>query len=228
MSESWEIGWMACALDSEGNLCVSRDNVRKGRATSYCPVISIYNSDEEYIKRCVRILESWGVHSRVQPIRKLLPKHKQTYGVHIGRLEDIITVLGTLLPYLTAKRAFAIDMLAFAIKRLAVTKVTLHNSTRWPEQHLQMAQEIRRKHMPRSKLAYGEIQSSVGAERTIPSEASGSAIGTEEPLERRTTSSTCSNSSHECPASLVDDDVRRYSEESERGDNKLRKDIATN
>jgi hypothetical protein len=69
----------------------------------------------------------------------------------------------------------------------------------------------------------------MGAERTIPSEASGSVLEcTEEPLERRFESNASNNRTHECPASLVDDDVRRTSKELESGDNKLREDITTN
>ena len=76
--------------------------------------------------------------------------------------------------------------------------------------------------------AYGEIYGGHVAAMTIPSEASGSTKSTEEPLERRAPSSACSNEPHECPASLVDDDVRRSPVKAGSRDNNPCEDIETN
>jgi hypothetical protein len=64
--------------------------------------------------------------------------------------------------------------------------------------------------------------------RAIPSEALGSTASTKEPLETRTTSSACSNWSHERPASLVDEDVVQTSRKLESWDKEPSEDIATN
>lgn len=78
-----------------------------------------------------------------------------------------------------------------------------------------------------SSRANGEIETGDSALSTIPSEASGSVISTEEPLESRAPSNASSNEPQECPAPLVGDDVLRSSGKPESWDKAPSEDIAT-
>lgn len=79
-----------------------------------------------------------------------------------------------------------------------------------------------------SMFAYGEAHTAPFESRVIPSEALGSTTSTKEPLETRTTSSACSNWSHECPASDTDEDIVQSSRKLESWDKEPSEDIATN
>lgn len=80
-----------------------------------------------------------------------------------------------------------------------------------------------------SMFAYGEAHTAPFESRVIPSEASGNALSTEEPLESRATSSISSNSPHECPATVwTVEDVLRSSRKLESWDKEPSEDIATN
>ena len=239
MRGSWDRGWIACAIDSEGSLTLSRANLcraghRKKWGTAggtYVAWISIYNTDLRYIDACAAILRSWGLTIRTRPMSRKPPKKncKVGYGVFIGGMEQVSILLSMVLPYLVIKKDFAEAILSLCASRMgAVRGVGGNSKMPWSESDVQMAEEIRRKFMPRRKRANGEALLDVGVERVIPSEAKGSAECTLELLESRPTSSTSGNSAHERPASHEDEDVLQSSEKSESRDKAPGEDIAIN
>jgi hypothetical protein len=186
--------------------------------------VIINNSDDAYVSRVLGILSSIGVNNWKIARRTSVIGTKDVVEVKIGELDSIITLLKFVVDELVVKREFAEASLALALMRRS-NRDANGERTPWTDAECAFAQEIRSRFMPNS-CANGEARSSVRAERVIPSEASGSAIGTEEPLETRGATSAASNLPHERPATPNGvEDVVRASEESERQDKEPAGDI---
>jgi hypothetical protein len=150
----------------------------------------------------------------------------------------MINLLERVIDHLVIKRSFAASLLEILYSRRESGK-----NSKWTVQQLSMVTSAREKFMPKRLRAYGETRLSnmenirtssssvifdeISA-RAIPSEALGSTTSTKEPLETRTTSSACSNWSHECPASDTDEDIVQNSRKLESWDKEPSEDIATN
>jgi hypothetical protein len=175
----------------------------------------INNSDDLYNERVFEILRSIGVSNWKTSRRTSKIGTKDVVEIKIAELDSIITVLRFVGEHLTTKKAFADKALALALLRRA-NRDEHGERAPWTDEECDLSMAIRAEFMPNS-LAYGETLTSASrVARAIPSEASGSASSTEEPLETRTTSSTSSNWSHECPATLDRvEDIARSSAKAE-------------
>jgi hypothetical protein len=200
------------------------------------PILEINNTSECYIARCVDILESMGIESYSVYCRR--PSSLATKDVHILNIRgqvQLVKLLASVLPYLITKKDFACAIIGL----LGSHKL----GSRWSEKEIAAAIAVRTVYMPRSTHGNGEVETdfedalSLVAElkaiglkmlSVIPSEALGSIECTREPLESRATSSACSNSLHECPASHRDEDVLRSSRKLESWDKEPNEDIAAN
>jgi hypothetical protein len=191
--------------------------------------VSIYNTDVRYIDYCAEILRSWGLIVNVRPLSRKLPKlgRKIGHGVFIGGMDQVVKLLSMVLPYMVIKKDFAVALISLCASRMKAVKES-NSKAPWSKEDVQMAQEIRAQFMPKRKRANGETLLDVGVERAIPSEAPGSAIGTGEPLESRSASSTSSNPTHERPAPRAGEDVLQSSEKSESRDKEPGEDITVN
>jgi len=216
--------WLACAIDSEGSIQVQRQTrSAKGNnsGNSYLVRVAVYNTNSAYLKKVEEALGSLGVKSR-RVDHTSSPRKKTLIGITVTTIDDNIKLLTAVIDQLVVKREIAEGALALILMRKASIAVG-NMVTPWTPMEQAFAEQLRSKFMPNSR-AYGGILTAVKL-RTIPSEASGSIVGTEEPLEHTATSNASSNWPQECPASQWDEDVCRSSGEPESGDNNLREDI---
>jgi hypothetical protein len=218
--------WLACAIDSEGSIQVWRQSSSAVSTRAYGIRVVVNNSDEAYVARVLEILSSMGISNWKTSRRTSKIGTKDVCEIKIAELNSIIKVLTEVSEYMVSKKAFCDNALALALLRRA-NRDEHGERAPWTDAECALAEEIRAKFMPAS-FAYGEtLTSAPCAARAIPSEASGSAISTDEPLETRTTSSTSSNWSHECPAASCEvEDIARSSAKAESRDKKLCEDIA--
>jgi len=211
--------WLACAIDSEGSVQVWRQASSAVSTRAFGIRVVINNSDDSYVARVLEILSSIGVNNWKTSRRTSLIGTKDVVEVKVGELDSIIKVLQFVLADLTTKRDFAEAALALALMRRSNRDENGERAP-WTDVECAFAESIRSKFMPNSR-ANGETLTSVGAGRAIPSEASGSADSTEEPLETRGATSAASTLPQERPAALTKvrvEDVVRSFEKSERQD----------
>jgi hypothetical protein len=225
VQECCKRAWLACAIDSEGSIQVWRQSSSAVSTRAFGIRVVINNSDDAYVARTLEILGSIDVNNWTTARRTSAIGTKDVVEIKIGELNSIIKVLEFVVDDLTVKKGFAEGALALAFMRRS-NRDEHGERAPWTDVECEFAEQLRKKFMPNS-CAYGETLPACEP-RVIPSEASGSASrSTEEPLERRGASSTSSNRPHECPASQVDDDVRRSSGKPESQDNNPGEDIAT-
>jgi hypothetical protein len=200
------------------------------------PIIEINNTSKLYIAKCVEILDAMGIESYSVYCRR--PSSSATKDVHILNirgLEQVTKLLSVLAPYLIVKKNFACAIIGLFGSH--------DKGSRWSEKEIAAAIAVRTVYMPRSTHGNGEVETdfedalnlvaqiqALGLDMlsVIPSEVLGSVSSTRKPLESRATSSTSSNSPHECPASYQDEDVLRSSRKLESRDKELGEDIGIN
>lgn len=226
MRECCERAWLACAIDSEGSVQVWRQCSSAVSTRAYGIRVIINNSDESYVGRVLSILANMGISNWKMSRRTSAIGTKDVCEIKIGELDSIIKLLTTVHEFLTSKQDFAEAALSLALMRKQ-SRNLFGQRAQWTDAECDFAEHIRSKFMPNS-LAYGETLTTSSKSRAIPSEALGSTTSTKEPLETRTTSSACSNWSHECPASDTDEDIVRSSRKLESWDKEPSEDIATN
>jgi hypothetical protein len=198
--------WLACAIDSEGTVQVARQNSVNMHTSAYGLRVIIYNSDAAYISQVCDFLTAIGVEANYNPTRRTSKiGTKLVTEIRVQTLDSVITLLKAVIPFLTAKKAIATAVLGLALMR----KQSRAKGERapWTVEELEQAEYIRKTFMLYSR-ANGETLPASEL-RAIPSEASGSEICTEEPLETRSTSIASSKSTHECPAPQEGDDIVR-------------------
>lgn len=226
MQECCKRAWLACAIDSEGSVQVWRQSSSAVSTRAYGIRVVINNSDDLYNARVLEILSSIGVSNWKTSRRTSKIGTKDVCEIKVAELDSIIKVLSFVSDELVSKKSFADGALSLALLRRSNRDENGERAP-WTDVECLLAEELRSRFMPNS-CAYGETYSDRVAAKAIPSEASGSTKSTEEPLERRAPSSACSNEPHECPASLVDDDVRRSPVKAGSRDNNPCEDIETN
>lgn len=225
MQECCSKAWLACAIDSEGSIQVQRQHrfvkgIKNGN--SYMVRVAVYNTNSAYLSKVEEALRSIGVKNR-RVTHGFNPRNGKTViGITVTTTEGNIKLLTAVMDQLVAKREFAEGALALLMMRKA-NIASCVGVISWTEAERVFAEHLRSKFMPNSR-AYGGTLTAIKL-RAIPSEASGSIVSTEEPLEHTATSNASSNWPQECPASHVDEDVCRSSGEPESGDNNLREDI---
>lgn len=109
-NETARRAWLACAIDSEGNISLTRtDKIRK--TPKYCAELRISNSDPRYIDRFTMMTKMEDIpycgrsyQTAYSGNRK--PRHQLHYGNKAMK-----KLLPILLPYFTIKRKQAILML---------------------------------------------------------------------------------------------------------------------
>ena len=226
MRECCERAWLACAIDSEGSVQVWRQSSSAVSTRAYGIRVSINNSDELYVDHVLGLLVNMGISNWKTSRRTSAIGTKDVCEIKIAELDSIIKLLTTVHEFLISKRDFAEAALSLALMRKQ-SRNLFGQRAQWTDAECDFAEHIRSKFMPNS-LAYGETLPASSKPRAIPSEALGSTTSTKEPLETRTTSSACSNWSHECPASDTDEDIVQNSRKLESWDKEPSEDIATN
>jgi len=93
--------WLAGAFDADGTV-----TIRDAKARTPHPYFDLSNSDDVFIEKTVRVLNSLGVNPHIRE-QKLNKKWKTVYRVSLSRQAQVKQVLEILLPYLTAKKARA-------------------------------------------------------------------------------------------------------------------------
>jgi len=224
--ECCERAWLACAVDSEGSVQVWRQSSSAVSTRAYGIRVSINNSDELYVDHVLGILVNLGISNWKTSRRTSAIGTKDVCEIKIAELDSIIKLLTAIHEFLISKRDFAEAALSLALMRKQ-SRNLFGQRAQWTDIECDLAESIRSKFMPNS-LANGETLPTSSKSRAIPSEALGSTTSTKEPLETRTTSSACSNWSHECPASCKDEDIVRSSRKLESWDKEPSEDIATN
>jgi len=207
--------WLACVLDSEGSVQVWEQASINMPTRAHGIRVMLYNTDEAYVSECLRILSKWGVEPRVTRRRTSKVGKKIVAEMHIQVLNDVITVLENIIPHLFVKKNFAIAALGLAISRKTSRGLQGIHAP-WTDDQVRLAQQIRKTYMPYRKRANGETLAT--KLQAIPCQAEGSADSTSEGVETRQANSTSSNLAHECPASLVDEDIVQSSKKFEQGD----------
>jgi len=96
-----DICWLAGAFDADGTV-----TIRDAKARTPHPYFDLSNSDDVFIEKTVRVLNSLGVNPHIRE-QKLNKKWKTVYRVSLSRQAQVKQVLEILLPYLTAKKARA-------------------------------------------------------------------------------------------------------------------------
>jgi hypothetical protein len=233
--ENWEMAWLACAMDSEGSLCVSL-KVKDGAKLYLRPIIEINNTSRAYIQRCCDLLDNLGIDS--YSVYERFPSFSATKSVHILNIrgqKSVVTLLSAVSPYLIIKQDFAYAIIGlFGDHKL---------NSGWSEKEIAAAIAVRTVYMPRSIHGNGEVETTredalklvaefkaLGFTRAsvIPSEALGSVCSTREPLESRAMSNADNKSLHECPATAMTvEDVLRSSRKLESWDKEPSEDIET-
>lgn len=221
-----KIAWLACAIDSEGTIQVTKQRSVNMPTSAYSLCVMIYNADEAYLSQCLSFLADVGVSVSWVSSRRTSKISKKNVGeIRIQGLEDVIAVLQKTIPFLTTKKAFASAVLGLAILREQSREARGARAS-WTESEMGLAEYIRKTFMPYSKCANGETETGEVVLSAIPSEALGSETSTKEPLETRPASIASGNLAQECPASHRDEDIVRSSGKPESGDKEPRADIA--
>jgi hypothetical protein len=178
---------------------------------AYGMKVLIYNSDESYAVRCMDILDELHVSYRQTARFTSKIGTKEVFEIHIQALDGVLALLDKIIPYLTAKREFAMAVYTLGSLRMRDRR-EIGLRAPWTEEQKALAREIRRTYMPYRKRANGETETVRPS--AIPCQASGSVKSTEEGVETRSVSSASDNPTHECPASLRDDEIVRSTEKS--------------
>lgn len=190
--------WLACAIDSEGSIQVARQASVNMPTSAYGLRVMVYNSDASYVEQVYSFLAAIGVEANYNPSRVTSRIGKKLVTeVRIQALDSVVVLLKAVIPFLTAKKAIASAVLGLALSRQR-SKNAHGIRAPWTSEELEQAEYIRKTFMLNSR-ANGEALPALEL-RVIPSEASGSETGTEEPLETRVARIASSNRPHECPA----------------------------
>lgn len=142
----FELGYLTAIIDGEGCITLSSSYKRKGE-TCYRPLISISNTNIHIINYVKRILEPFGW------IRLSPRKHgwKKVYVITITRLQDVLSVIRRVLPFLRGKRRQAELVLEFINLRREWRPEIIH------DQKGRMAGTRKYKRTEREKEIYKEI-----------------------------------------------------------------------
>lgn len=103
--EEMEKCWLACALDTEGNIDFRRHSQKQGVAV----MLSISNTSLPFIDKVYSIANVGRV--RVIPPK---PPWKQIYTYYLSGLQNCATLLRQLMPYLIIKQEKAKQVILFA------------------------------------------------------------------------------------------------------------------
>lgn len=189
--------WLACAIDSEGTIQVAKQRSVGLQTFAYGLRVIIYNSDAVYIDQTLSFLAAIGVEANYNPSRRTSKIGKKLVTeIRVQSLDSVIVLLKAVIPFLTAKKAIATAVLGLALMRKHSRAAG--ERARWTDEEIDQAEYIRKTFMLYSR-ANGEALPASEL-RVIPSEASGSETGTEEPLETTAASIASSNRPQECPA----------------------------
>jgi hypothetical protein len=237
-----ELVWLACALDSEGSLgiliigpterCVHQHVVAR---------FVISNTNQDYLLQALEIIEGLGIRWWAHERKKFTSK--PLYDIGIGSMEGIFEVLKKITPHLIVKHDFAVAIIGLLSRHMR--RINSMSKRSWNGDDIDTAKAIRRRFMPNSKCANeGPLTDSIRGreayllEKAIAageevlsattSEASGSAISTEELLETRSDRSATDDPTHERPASHVDEEIVRSGGDTGGEDKEPRQDITRN
>lgn len=98
---SFNLGWLACAFESEGHFSFMRQ--QKKKYINYYPLISLVNTDDKYIEACDEILAYHQIPHYIEPKRDR-GVGKTTRCVKICGFRRCQKFLDIMLPYLKTKR----------------------------------------------------------------------------------------------------------------------------
>lgn len=126
--EPWELGWLACAFESEGYFTI----VKSGSAIPY-PRIGVANSDREYLIRVQRLVA--GISGKMPKINvfhasKNSTQRRPMWRMEINHYGTVIAVINAILPYLCGKHSVAQLVRDFADACSQQNK--LSKEERWP------------------------------------------------------------------------------------------------
>lgn len=114
---SLNLGWLACAFESEGHFSFFRQ--QKKKYINYYPCISLVNTDDKYIEACDDILSEHQIPHYVEGKRDR-GVGKTTRCVKICGFRRCKKFLDVLLPYLKTKRKRANVLLEIINYRLSL------------------------------------------------------------------------------------------------------------
>jgi hypothetical protein len=234
-----DIAWLACAVDSEGCLCLKSNSTQSANSRSFCTEVQITNSDHKYVEKCRRILNDLEVSytERNNPTTSWTNKPLTT--IHVLDIRMVDRLLDFIIPEMTTKQTFAMALRVLIASRLRTQGNA--RKARWTDDEVALAHMIREQHMPLARRANEEALPSgrpkrdkpvkSAGRRVISCQAKGSATSTLEGVETTGTMSATSKSPQECPATLTDkraEEIVQASEKSERRDKEPVEDIAIN
>lgn len=236
MGRCCDIAWLACAIDSEGCLCLKSNSTQSANSRSFCAEVQITNSDQKYIEKCRCILNSLGVHYTERHNSISNWTNKPLVTIHVLDMRNIDCLLSIIIPDMTTKQEFAMALRVLIASRLR-TQGNLRKA-RWTDDEVALAHMIRDQHMPLARRANEEALPSgrpkrdklvkSAGRRVISCQAARSANSIAEGVETTGTKSATSNSPQECPATLNNiraEEIVQSSEKSERQDKEPAEDI---
>jgi hypothetical protein len=182
-------------------------------------MICIVNQDEDFILYALAILDEMGVGYNLceRYNRKSLSPDKIIYEIQIQSWAQVKKLVPQIHYALVVKGNRALAMLGLAVIREETLAKGGYKAP-WSQLELDIVTGIRKFLLVRSKRVYGETLTddeglweairiaydrALPLLRAIPSEASGSTEGTEEPLESRSDSSASDDPTHERPATQL-------------------------
>lgn len=106
--------YLAGLIDGEGCFFINRSKKHES-AGGYCytPEFRLVMTDETVIHYVADKLKRPYRHN----IAKKNKNHKDTYGVYMGRIIDVLTLAEQLVPFLIVKRAVVVEMIEFCRSR---------------------------------------------------------------------------------------------------------------
>lgn len=115
----FNLGWLACAFESEGHFSFMRQ--QKKKYINYYPVISLVNTDDNYIEACHDILTVNQIPHYIEPKRQR-EVGKTTRCVKICGFGRCKKFLDLMIPFLKTKRKRAAMLLGIINYRLSLSR----------------------------------------------------------------------------------------------------------
>jgi len=94
--------WLACFIDSEGSIYLSRRFNKKTHNVEYQAFIQIYNNYKPMIDRAAHLMNTSNVRERKRSLLEQL-RRKQTWYTWVSERNHLILILEELMPYFMAK-----------------------------------------------------------------------------------------------------------------------------
>ena len=95
--------WLACFIDSEGSIFLSRRFSKKTGNVEYQAFSTIYNNHKSMIDRAAYLMNTSNVREKKRSIIDRV-KRKQTYYTWVSKRDHLLLILEEILPYLMAKK----------------------------------------------------------------------------------------------------------------------------